>query len=107
MNRYRPDLLDYSKLSGDPATDLETAFAAAEKAGIGRLLDVSDMSVPRPDEKSVHTQVLQYFLVIFVCSLTLYRYFPQGLKLIKLDNVLIDLLKTLKRKLSLKRKHII
>lgn len=62
INHVRPDLLDYANVSDDAAANLEMAFAAAEQAGIDRLLDVQDVvSSPKPDEKSVIAQLTLYF----------------------------------------------
>lgn len=63
IHRHRPDLLDYDKL--DPTQhkkNLELAFSIADKQlGIARLLDVDDVDVDRPDERSVMTYVSEYF----------------------------------------------
>merc|ERR1719498_2165637 len=63
INRHRPNLVDYNDCLGKSnAENLETAFAAAESLGIPRLLDVEDMDVELPDEKSVLTYTMEYFL---------------------------------------------
>lgn len=63
IHRHRPDLLNYDEL--DPANDesnLELAFSIGEEQlGIPRLLDVEDMTVEKPDERSVMTYVSEYF----------------------------------------------
>uniref|UniRef100_A0A7R9YE08 Calmodulin n=1 Tax=Pinguiococcus pyrenoidosus TaxID=172671 RepID=A0A7R9YE08_9STRA len=62
INHFRPDLLDYSQVGEDPASNLELAFAAAEEAGIERLLDVEDVAGSvKPDEKSIIAQMTLYF----------------------------------------------
>jgi Ca2+-binding EF-hand superfamily protein len=64
IHRHCPDLIDYEKcLQSSNAENLETAFSVAdEKLGIARLLDVEDMDVDMPDEKSVITYTMEYFL---------------------------------------------
>jgi len=62
IHRHRPDLLNYDSLDGkNAAENLELAFSIAEeKLGIPRLLDLEDLKGV-PDEKSVMTQVAEYF----------------------------------------------
>lgn len=64
IHRHRPDLLNYDEcLNKSNAENLETAFSVADKdLGIPRLLDVEDMDVAMPDEKSVITYTMEYFL---------------------------------------------
>jgi len=64
IHRHRPELLDYNACLGKSnAENLETAFSVAERdLGIARLLDVEDCDVPDPDEKSVITYTMEYFL---------------------------------------------
>jgi actinin alpha len=64
IHRHRPDLLNYDEcLSKSNAENLELAFTVAdEQLGIPRLLDVEDMDVEVPDEKSVITYTMEYFL---------------------------------------------
>ena len=59
VHACRPDLINYESLSSeDPATNFETAFAAAEKLGVPRLLDVEDMLLLEvPDRMCVMTYV--------------------------------------------------
>lgn len=66
VHRYRPGMIDYDSLNPkNAAENLETAFAAAEELGIPRLLDVEDITEsPRPDERSIITQVSEYFRVM-------------------------------------------
>ena len=63
IHRHQPQLLDYDSLSKDNAQEnLELAFSVAEKQlGIPRLLDVEDMLVDKPDERSVMTYVSEYW----------------------------------------------
>jgi hypothetical protein len=62
VHKHQPHLIDYDKLEAKNAREnLETAFAAAEKLGIARLLDIEDMLVDRPDERSVMTYVSEFF----------------------------------------------
>jgi len=64
IHRHRPDLLNYDDCLGKSnAENLELAFTVAdEQLGIPRLLDVEDVDVPMPDEKSVLTYTMEYFL---------------------------------------------
>jgi hypothetical protein len=51
-------LIDYDSLDkNNAAANLELAFSVAESLGIPRLLDVEDVNVEKPDERSVMTQV--------------------------------------------------
>lgn len=62
IHRHYPDLIDYDSLDAkNAAENLELAFSAAESLDIPRLLDVEDMLVDKPDERSVMTQVSEYF----------------------------------------------
>ena len=63
IHKHQPHLLDYESLSAANANEnLEMAFSIAEKElAIPRLLDVEDMLVEKPDERSVMTYISEYF----------------------------------------------
>jgi hypothetical protein len=62
IHRHQPKELDYHSLDKNNAKqNLELAFSAGERLGIPRLLDIEDLLVDRPDERSVMTQVSEYF----------------------------------------------
>jgi len=62
IHKHQPHLIDYDSLSKDnAASNLELAFSVAEGLGIPRLLDVEDVNVEKPDERSIMTQVSEYF----------------------------------------------
>jgi len=62
VNRHYPDMMTYDP-SGNPKDVLEEAFAACEQLGVERLLDVEDMLVIKPDEKSVLTYVSELYKI--------------------------------------------
>merc|ERR1719492_41087 len=63
IHRHYPDLIEYDE-NGDPEELLEKAFACCEENfGIARLLDVEDLMVVKPDEKSVMTYVSEMYKV--------------------------------------------
>uniref|UniRef100_A0A915B3J8 Microtubule-actin cross-linking factor 1 n=1 Tax=Parascaris univalens TaxID=6257 RepID=A0A915B3J8_PARUN len=61
LHRYRPNLIQWSKISDESVSArerLDNAFAAAESEfGVSRLLDAEDVDVETPDEKSIITYV--------------------------------------------------
>jgi len=62
IHKHQPHLLDYDSLDkNNAAENLELAFSVAESLGIPRLLDVEDVNVEKPDERSIMTQVAEYF----------------------------------------------
>lgn len=59
IHKHRPDLIDFDSLEkGNHKQNLQYAFDVAEKhLGISPLLDVEDVDVERPDERSVMTYI--------------------------------------------------
>uniref|UniRef100_A0A8C8HNI3 Spectrin beta chain n=1 Tax=Oncorhynchus tshawytscha TaxID=74940 RepID=A0A8C8HNI3_ONCTS len=63
LHKHRPDLIDFDKLKKSNAHhNLQNAFNLAEQhLGLHKLLDVEDISVDHPDEKSIITYVVTYY----------------------------------------------
>ncbi|KAK2182079.1 hypothetical protein NP493_368g02094 [Ridgeia piscesae] len=63
IHKHRPDLIEYNKLTkSNAAYNLNSAFnTAEEKLGLAPLLDVQDVNVEYPDEKSIITYVVTYY----------------------------------------------
>lgn len=64
IHKHLPHLIDYPGLPGatDREATLENAFKVAdEECGIDRLLDVEDVAVDYPDEKSIITYLAAYY----------------------------------------------
>jgi len=62
VNRHYPNMMAYDS-NGEPKDVLEEAFAACEQLGVERLLDVEDMQIVKPDEKSVLTYVSELYKI--------------------------------------------
>lgn len=63
IDRHRPDLLDFASLDKSRVRE-NTASAfqiAAKELGIGQLLEVDDVCVPHPDERSIMTYLSQMY----------------------------------------------
>jgi len=63
IHKHRPDLLDFNSLNkSDNKANIQLAFDIAEKhLGISPLLDVDDLDVDRPDERSVMTYISEFY----------------------------------------------
>ena len=62
INHFRPELLDYNALNKEDHTNnVNTAFDACRKLGITVFLDAEDLVDTTPDDKSVVTQVSEFF----------------------------------------------
>ena len=62
INHFRPDVLDYNSLDkADHPNNCRVAFDACEKLGITVYLDVEDVADVVPDDKSIVTQVSEFF----------------------------------------------
>lgn len=63
IDRHRPDLFDYESFDkSNPRDNLTLAFQIASKElGIGQLLEVDDVCVARPDERSIMTYLAQMY----------------------------------------------
>ena len=63
IHKHRPDLIQYDRLSKSNAMhNLNNAFTVADKElGLVKLLDVEDVNVDNPDEKSIITYVVTYY----------------------------------------------
>jgi len=66
IHKHRPEALDYQQCLGQSnAENLELAFGLAEEIwNIPRLLDVEDVDTDSPDDKSIMTYVMEYFLAM-------------------------------------------
>lgn len=66
IHKHRPEALDYDQCLGQTnAENLELAFSKAEEIwDIPRLLDVEDVDTDAPDDKSIMTYVMEYFLAM-------------------------------------------
>jgi len=62
INHFRPELLNYNALEkSNHPNNCKLAFEACEKLGITVYLDVEDVADVVPDEKSIVTQVSEFF----------------------------------------------
>jgi Ca2+-binding EF-hand superfamily protein len=62
INHFRPEMLDYNALDkANHANNCKVAFEACTKLGITVFLDVEDVADVIPDEKSIVTQVSEFF----------------------------------------------
>ena len=62
INHFRPDVLDYNALNREDHTaNCVAAFDACKKLGITVFLDPEDLVDTTPDDKSVVTQVSEFF----------------------------------------------
>ena len=62
INRFRPDVLDYNSLDkGNSLENCQKAFDACKQLGLFVYLDPEDVADVTPDEKSVVTQVSEFF----------------------------------------------
>jgi Ca2+-binding EF-hand superfamily protein len=63
IHKHRPDLLDFDSLErSNHKQNLQLAFDVAEKSlGIAPLLDVDDVDVERPDERSIMTYISEFY----------------------------------------------
>lgn len=62
INHFRPELLDYNALDkANHPENCRLAFEACKQLGITVYLDVEDIADTQPDEKSVVTQVSEFF----------------------------------------------
>jgi spectrin beta len=63
IHKHRPDLIQYERLSKSNAMhNLTSSFSVADKElGLVKLLDVEDVNVEAPDEKSIITYVVTYY----------------------------------------------
>lgn len=59
INKFRPDVLEFQKK--EPLENTKEAFEACNKLGLYVYLDPEDVVTPSPDEKSIVTQVAEYF----------------------------------------------
>lgn len=62
INRFRPEIIDYNSLDkGNSLENCQKAFDGCKKLGLFVYLDPEDVADVTPDEKSVVTQVSEFF----------------------------------------------
>jgi hypothetical protein len=62
VDKHTTGMVDYDGMYDESAADkLDAAFTACEQLGVPRLLEVEDLMVDRPDDKSVMTYVSELF----------------------------------------------
>jgi hypothetical protein len=71
IHHFRPDLLDFSKLSAnEPEKNAKLAFDIAEHTlGITQYLEVDDLKLSSPEPKSIQMQLFQWFKVRLIFNI--------------------------------------